>query len=98
MVHPPLIGYEITFSEKAKKFLNTLELTLKQKILLKIRLLISVNLPNDIKKLKQSKRDLYRLRVGIFRVIYSLEHKKVVVYYIVAIGPRKDIYKNLNKL
>lgn len=48
----------------------------------------------DIKKLK-SEHDLYRLRVGSFRVIYSIEHEKIIIY-VVAIGHRREIYQYLN--
>lgn len=49
----------------------------------------------DTKKLK-SKISLYRLRVGDFRVIYTIKREKIVVY-VVAIGHRKDIYNNLDR-
>lgn len=65
----------------------------RQRILGKIRELKTNNVNLDIKKLK-SKYDLYRLRVGNFRVVYSIQHEQIVIY-IVAIGHRKDIYQRL---
>ena len=45
----------------------------------------------DIKPLTNS-GGLYRLRVGAYRVIYTVEHDKLVVY-VVEIGNRGDVYK-----
>ena len=48
----------------------------------------------DIKKL-HSHHELYRLRVGHFRIIYTFDHERIIIY-ITAIGYRKDIYQHLN--
>ena len=47
----------------------------------------------DIKRLAGEDR-LYRLRVGDFRVIYSI-HYEVITIMILNIGNRGDIYKDL---
>jgi len=36
--------------------------------------------------------DLFRIRIGMYRVIYSVEND-VLVIQVIAIGHRKDIYK-----
>ena len=36
--------------------------------------------------------DVYRIRVGRFRVLYSVEEKKVIVI-VLKIGHRKDVYR-----
>ncbi len=41
---------------------------------------------------KQSPAELYRLRVGDYRIVYTLDHGQLVVFVIDA-GPRGDIYK-----
>jgi mRNA interferase RelE/StbE len=46
--------------------------------------------PTSCKKLKG--RDGYRIRVGIYRIIYSIIDKELLVE-IIQIGHRKDIYK-----
>lgn len=96
MIHAPCFGYKLVFTHEASKDLKKLEHQVASKILDKIKELTleSINHLN-IKKLKTN-APLYRLRVGDHRIIYSIEHKKVVIY-IVAIGHRKDIYKNIEK-
>ena len=93
MVQASFRDYTIIFSRSAEKFLETLDMQTRQRILEKIRELKTNNVNLDIKKLK-SKYDLHRLRVGTFRVVYSIQHKQIVIY-IVAIGHRKDIYQRL---
>ena len=48
--------------------------------------------PVGVKKLKDSKEDLYRVRVGDYRIIYSIEDE-IKIIDILRIGHRKDIYK-----
>ena len=48
--------------------------------------------PNS-KKL-QGSYEIYRLRVGDYRVVYSIQDKKLVIL-ILRLGHRKDIYKLL---
>ncbi len=94
MVHPSFHSYTIIFSKTAEKFLDTLDKSTKQRIVEKI-IELQTNSENlDIKKLN-SRHLLYRLRVGSFRVVYSIKHERLVIY-IIAIGPRKDIYQQIN--
>ena len=94
MVHPACIGYSLIFTDDAKKDLKRLDKQIISKILEKAKKLVLENNLN-VKKLK-SKVSLYRLRVGDFRVIYTIKREKIIVY-IVAIGHRKDVYNNLNR-
>ena len=56
----------------------------------KIDTLASNPIPEDSKKLK-GKRDLYRIRVGDYRIVYTIENRKLVVL-IIKIGHRREIY------
>ena len=49
----------------------------------------------NIKKLK-SKFALYRLRAGDYRIVYTIEHQKIIVY-VIAIGHRKEVYETLSR-
>jgi mRNA interferase RelE/StbE len=48
--------------------------------------------PDGVKKLKASEEDLYRIRIGDYRIIYSIEDE-IKIVDILKIGHRKDIYK-----
>ncbi|MEE8125556.1 MAG: type II toxin-antitoxin system RelE/ParE family toxin [Nitrospirales bacterium] len=47
--------------------------------------------PSGVKKL-EGEKDLYRLRVGDFRVIYTIRDRELIVL-IVKIGHRREIYR-----
>ena len=79
MVHADLRNYIVIFSKSAERFLYTLDKQTKQRILEKIRELQNNSKNLDIKKLK-SQYILYRLRVGNFRIVYTLKHERVIVY------------------
>lgn len=95
MVDPSLEGDRIIFSDEALKQLHKLDKHLAQQIIKKVKKLNSGAEYLNIKKLKSQKYDLYRLRVGDFRVIYSIAHEQIKIY-IVALGYRKDIYKKMS--
>lgn len=79
--------YRIIIKKKAKKFIDRLPLNEKKRIVAAIELL-----PNgeDIKKLK-GHNDLLRLRVGEYRIIYTVDHGELIVMVIDA-GNRGEIY------
>lgn len=79
--------YRIIIKKKTKKFIDRLPLNEKKRIVAAIELL-----PNgeDIKKLK-GHNDLLRLRVGEYRIIYTVDHGELIVMVIDA-GNRGEIY------
>ena len=79
--------YRIIIKKKARKFIDRLPLNEKKRIVAAIELL-----PNgeDIKKLK-GHNDLLRLRVGEYRIIYTVDHGELIVMVIDA-GNRGEIY------
>jgi mRNA interferase RelE/StbE len=81
------------FSSAARKNLKKLNKDAIATIVLKIEDLsknpYSPHL--DVKKLIGG-QDEYRLRVGDYRVLYSLENKKLYIY-IINIAHRKNVYK-----
>ena len=79
--------YRIILKKRAKKFIDNLP---KQE---KIRLVTAIEqLPNgsDIKKMK-GHDDLMRLRVGEYRVIYTVDNGELVVL-VIDVGNRGEIY------
>ena len=75
----------IVYSKQAQKFLN------KQSALTRKRLTLAIeSLPSgDVKKLAGYK-DLYRLRIGNFRVIFNKDGE---ILYILKVDNRGDVYK-----
>lgn len=80
--------YQIVLKKKAKKFIDKLPQNEKLRLVNAIRLL-----PNgdDIKKMK-GYDNLMRLRVGDYRIIYTVEHGECIIIVIDA-GNRGEIYK-----
>lgn len=80
--------YQIIIKKAAKKFIDRLPANEKRRIVAAIE-----QLPDgeDIKKLK-GHDDLLRLRVGEYRIIYTVDHGQLIVYVIDA-GNRGQIYK-----
>ena len=80
--------YQIIIKKKAKKFIDKLSANERRRIVLAIE-----QLPEgeDIKRLK-GHNGLLRLRIGGYRIIYSVDNGKLVVY-VIDIDNRGDIYK-----
>ena len=81
---------EVKISKKASKVINSLPSNTKKLINDKIKLL-EINpeaLKNNIKKL-QGHNDLFRLRVGDYRVVYT---DSMEILYIIKVGTRGGIY------
>lgn len=80
--------YQIIIKKKAKKFIDKLPLNEKRRVVSAIE-----QLPEgeDIKALK-GYPDLLRLRVGDYRIIYTVDHGELIVLVIDA-GSRGQIYK-----
>ena len=82
--------YEIVFHRKTEKELRKIPAQDRNKIFEKIQEL-SDN-PYLFGHIKLSGNDdLYRVRQGNYRIIYSIEDKQLQIY-IIKIGHRKDIY------
>ena len=84
--------YRIIIKKRAKKFIDKLP---KQE---KLRLVTAIEeLPNgsDIKKMK-GHDDLMRLRVGDYRVVYTVDNGELIVLVIDA-GNRGEIYTDIER-
>lgn len=80
--------YRVVLKKRAKKFIDKLSKSEKIRIVSAIE-----QLPDgeDIKKLK-GHSDLLRLRVGDYRIIYTVDNGEYVVI-VIDVGNRGDIYK-----
>lgn len=82
--------YSITFARSARKELESLPGNVVQRIFPKIEALAANPRPSGCKKLKGSS-DLWRIRIGEYRVIYSILDQKIRIE-IIAIRHRREAY------
>ena len=80
--------YKIIIKKKAKKFIDGLPKNERARLAAAIEAL-----PNgsDIKQMK-GHEGLFRLRVGDYRIIYTVDNGELIVY-VIDVGNRGEIYK-----
>jgi len=83
--------YSITFARSARKELEALDARIINRLFLKIENLSIDPCPADCRKLTGNKH-LWRIRVGNYRIVYSIDDNKNLVD-IIAVRDRKDAYK-----
>ena len=82
--------YQIQIQKRAKKFIDKLPQNEKQRI---VRAIEALPVGDDIKKLK-GHDDLLRLRVGDYRILYTVDHGELLII-VIDVGNRGQIYKRL---
>ncbi len=82
------MSYKIVIEKPAMKFLAKQPQAQRERLLKAINLLPGMG---DI-KVMQGYENRYRLRVGSYRVIYSIEGD-VLIVRVLSIGNRGDVYK-----
>jgi len=81
-------NYDIQITKKAEKFIKRQDTNTQKRIIKAI-----LELPKgDVKKLKNMD-DVYRLRVGDFRISFEKKNDQLVII-VIDIGNRGQIYKN----
>jgi mRNA interferase RelE/StbE len=85
-------NYKIEIKKSAAKEIVALPKHDLKRVLEKIGELAENPRPNGCKKLSGDEK--YRIRSGNYRVLYSIEND-VLIVYVVKVGHRKDIYKNM---
>jgi mRNA interferase RelE/StbE len=88
-----MVSYRIEWKQSARKELRKVVKAAIPKILEAAAALAENPHPTGSKKLRGSEYT-YRIRVGDYRVVYSV-YSKVLVIEIVKVGHRKDIYRRL---
>jgi mRNA interferase RelE/StbE len=84
-------AYEVQIAPAAQKELNRLPTQQRKRVEAAIVALAEIPRPNGCRKL-QGIDDVYRIRVGNYRVIYRIYDNELVVL-VVSVGDRKDIYR-----
>jgi len=83
--------YRIEFVKQAAKQLKSLSSEEQQKIKIKIDALTNVSRPDGVVKLT-GEDNIYRVRVGNYRIIYSIQDEQLLVL-VLKIGHRRDVYQ-----
>ncbi len=83
--------YKVDVGSKASKFLRKQSASIQHQIVRKLRELEHNPRPAGCKRL-QGNRDLYRIRSGDYRIIYTIKDNQLLVL-VVQIGHRRDVYR-----
>ena len=86
-----MASYEIEVSQTAEKQIRKLAHEPQLRILRAIQNLAQDPRPPGCRKLK-GYDDVFRIRVGMFRVIYSVEDRRITVV-ILKVGNRRQVYR-----
>lgn len=83
--------YRVLIKPSAVKEIESIpQKKIRQQIVRRIQELAENPRPLGSKKL--SGHDRYRIRQGVYRIVYAVEDDKLVVY-VVNVGHRKDVYR-----
>jgi mRNA interferase RelE/StbE len=84
------MNYQVRVSPAARKQLRRIDAATQQRIVTAFRALGTDPRPAGYRALKG--QDLYRIRVGDYRVLYAI-HDDVLEVLVVKIGHRRDVYR-----
>ncbi|MFL6541062.1 MAG: type II toxin-antitoxin system RelE family toxin [Chthoniobacterales bacterium] len=84
------MSWRVELQRSAEKELKRLSAQNRGRIVETLRRLEAEAFPTGVKKLQN--RDGYRVRVGYYRILYTVDHSAQVIR-VSAIGDRKDVYR-----
>ena len=85
--------YAVEFSKRAYRQLAILPRNIQERVSRQIDLLGNNPRPAASERVK-GRSDLYRIRVGDYRIVYQV-HDNILIVLVVRIGHRREVYKNL---
>ena len=85
-----MADYSITFARSARKELEALDAAIVNRIFPKIESLSCNPRPHNCVKLRGG-GNLWRIRIGVYRVIYGIDDNKKLID-IIAVRHRRDAY------
>jgi len=83
--------YAVTFARSARRELETLDGSIVRRVISRIEALAQEPRPPGSRKL-QGEQNLWRIRIGDYRVIFSVDDRKRIVD-IVRIRHRREAYR-----
>jgi mRNA interferase RelE/StbE len=82
--------YRVIIASSARREIDKLTTDIRQRII--ARILSLEQEPRPIGVIKKQGEDAYRIRVGDYRVIYSIEDA-VKIVTVIKVGHRRDVYR-----
>lgn len=86
-----MASYELTFKKSVAKDLRAFPKQDVKRIMQRIRSLADDPRPAGCEKLSGQER--YRVRQGVYRVIYEIEDDRLIVL-VVKVGHRREVYRS----
>lgn len=86
------MSYQIEFSRQAERELKRLSRQDQKRISDKIDALSQEPRPSGVEKLKGRGQDAYRIRVGMYRVLYAIPDRELIIL-VIKIGHRREVYR-----
>jgi len=83
--------YRVEFAPPARRAFDLLDPVARRRIALRLVGLEQQPLPSGVVKLAGG-GDLYRIRVGDWRIIYEVHHRRLLVL-VLKIGHRREVYR-----
>ena len=85
--------YKIELKPRAQKFIAARSKKIQRQLIQRIESLAADPHPRG-SKLLHAKERLYRVRSGSYRIIYQVQHDKLIVA-VATVGHRRDVYERL---
>jgi mRNA interferase RelE/StbE len=85
------MAYSILLAPPAERQLKAFAPVIQKRLVRRLKLLREGPRPQGVKKLA-GEDDLYRIREGDYRIIYTIQDKELIVL-VVKIGDRKEVYR-----
>jgi len=89
-------AYKVEFAPAADRQLRAFDKSIQRQLIRRIEKLAHDPRPHGVEKLT-GEEDLYRVRSGDYRVLYTIQDKELIVL-VVKIADRKEVYRRLPKL
>lgn len=88
-------AYKVEFVKSAKKEFDRLPRNVQDRVV-KVLYVLAQDPFSELLKIKKLKRadQLYRLRIGDYRLLYEVR-QNILVVVVIKIGHRKDVYRFL---
>jgi len=85
------MAYSILLAPSAERQLRSFFPAIQKRLVKRMKTLQSDPRPPGVKKLA-GEDDLYRIREGDYRIIYTIQDKELIVL-VLKIGDRKEVYR-----